>query len=58
MKKTVVTTQPVRVPKEIEQLFDEPALVGDELRESYNAVFSILATARKAGRRNTVDVFR
>jgi hypothetical protein len=45
--KTVVTTEPVLVPKEFEQLFDDPALVGDEQRESYNAVFSILATAVK-----------
>jgi hypothetical protein len=47
MKKNLKTTEPVMAPKDIEQLFDDPALVGDELRESYNAVFSILATAVK-----------
>jgi hypothetical protein len=39
------TTEPVRVPKDMEQLFDEPPLVGTEQRESYYAFFSILATA-------------
>jgi len=47
MTKPPVNPKVVRVPKEIEQLFDDPPLVGDELRESYNAVFSILATAVK-----------
>jgi hypothetical protein len=43
----VKTTEPVRVPKDMEQLFDEPPLVGTEQRESYYAFFSILATAVK-----------
>jgi len=43
----VKTTEPVRVPKDMEQLFDDPPLVGTEQRESYYAVFSILATAVK-----------
>ncbi len=47
MTKPLKPTEPVRVPKDIEQLFDDPALVGDEQRESYNAVFSILASAVK-----------
>jgi hypothetical protein len=41
----VKTTEPVRVPKDMEQLFDD--LVGTEQRESYYAFFSILATAVK-----------
>jgi hypothetical protein len=47
MTKPPVNPKVVRVPKEIEQLFDDPPLVGDELRDSYNAVFSILAAAVK-----------
>jgi hypothetical protein len=47
MTKALKTTEPVRVPKDMEQLFDDPPLVGNEQLESYNAVFSILATAVK-----------
>lgn len=47
MSKAVATTAMIKPPKEVQSFLDNPPLVGNELREEYEAVFIAIANALK-----------
>ena len=47
MSRSLVTAKLIKPPKELEQFFDDPPLVGTERREDYENFFSMIAMAVK-----------
>jgi len=47
MSRALVTAKLIKPPKELEQFFDDPPLVGTERREDYENFFSVIAMAVK-----------
>ena len=47
MSRALVTAKLIKPPKELEQFFDDPPLVGTERREDYETFFSVIAMAVK-----------
>jgi hypothetical protein len=47
MSRSLVTAKSIKPPKELEQFFDDPPLVGTERREDYETFFSVIAMAVK-----------
>ena len=47
MSRSLVTAKLIKPPKELEQFFDDPPLVGTERREDYENFFSMIAMAAK-----------
>src|SRR5258708_30500532 len=47
MSRALVTAKSIKPPKELEQFFDDPPLVGTERREDYQTFFSVIAMAVK-----------
>ena len=47
MSRSLVTAKLIKPPKELEQFFDDPPLVGTERREDYENFFSVIAMAVK-----------
>src|ERR1700730_10042487 len=47
MSRALVPTKLVKPPKELENFFDDPPLVGTERREDYENFFSMIAMAAK-----------
>ena len=47
MRRALVAKQRIRPPKELQRIFDNPPLVGDERREDYEDMLSTLAAAAR-----------
>src|SRR6266478_5209706 len=45
MSRSLVTAKLIKPPKELEQFFDDPPLVGNERREDFENFFSVVARA-------------
>jgi hypothetical protein len=49
MSRSVVVAKPIKPPKELEMLFDNPPLVGAERRQDYDKLLAVIAMAIKPG---------
>lgn len=47
MSKALATTEPIKLPKELQSFLDNPPLVGNEMFEEYESVFLAIANAMK-----------
>src|ERR1700730_2591011 len=47
MNKSLVPTENIKPPKELKHFFDDPPLVGNERREDFENLFSMIAAAVK-----------
>jgi hypothetical protein len=47
MSRALVAAKPIKLPKELEQFFDNPPLVGNERREDYENFFWAIAQSER-----------